>query len=374
MDGMRMNLWFAVALVFSVWSVLRARKAGTLSAYLLAAFWICFALRFLLGRPQFMLPAFVCLAGYWIVRYRERRRTLRLLKEMQESLGISDEDIKNWKKGHPERERLRKEKERIQIQKEAAGLAKKKRLAAEEKAYAARARPTFVPVTGTLSTPTTLAAEGGSLVVGPGPVQLEVRLKSALVSEENYDVSVCTRLVDNLGIVWEGESFMLVHSWLRRLDETEDGFNFTAWALAPDEWKKAIADECQVAGIQVLLDSRMGYELTIDGTRVPYFEKYQCPSVDIAWVAAQGLWLVRVVRLYRDPHGEKSDENDDEGFIPPFCWVVDAEMASLPLHPDLHGVQAADLLEETADGRRVVFRKTNRKAVAQAGVQFQAVG
>lgn len=368
MDGMRMNLWFIVALAFSVWSLLRARKAGTLSACLLAAFWICFALRFLLGRPQILIPAFLCLAGYWIVRYRERRRTIRLIKEFRESLDISDEAVLQMEQESRIAEKVRK-------QKEADELEKKKRRAAEEKAYAALARPAFVPITGTLSTEAPLTAVGGRLVVGPGPVQLEVRLKSAVVSEENSDISVCTRLVDNQGIVWEGESFMSVHSWLGPLDEEEDSFPFTGWVSAPDEWKKAIADACQVAGIQVLMDSRVYHELLIDGTKVPYFEKYQCPSVDIAWVAGQGLWLVRVAGLRRDLRDETADADaDDEGLIPPFCWTMDAAMASLPLHPDRHGVQAADLWEETADGRKVVFHKTDRKSVPQPGVQLQAGG
>lgn len=360
-----MNLWFVVALAFSVWSLLRARKAGTLSAYLLAAFWICFALRFLLGRPQFVLPAILCLAGYWIARYRERRRTIRLLKEMQESLGISDEAVRQMEQESRMVEKVRK-------QKEAAELEKKKRLAAGEKAYAARARPAFVPITGTLPTAITLAADGGCLVLKPGPVQLAVCLNASTVSDESSAILVCTQLADDQGDVWEGESFMSVHSWLGRLEE-EDAGDFTGWASAPDEWKKAVSGKCHVAGIGLLMDARTYHELGIDGMKFKYFEKYQGPSVDIAWVAGQGLWLVRVAGLFRDQRGEKADAADD-GLIPPFCWTVDATMASLPLHPDRHGVQAGDLWEETADGRRVVFHKTNRKAVAQAGIQFQAAG
>ncbi len=57
------------------------------------------------------------------------------------------------------------------------------------------------------------------------------------------------------------------------------------------------------------------------------------PTVDLAWLAGENSWLVRLKGIYRDVHGQEADLEEMPN-IPPFAWSVPAETASVFVEPD----------------------------------------
>ena len=140
---------------------------------------------------------------------------------------------------------------------------------------------------------------GGELQVGPGTVSASFWISRVDPrDDESDDLIVETWLADDQGQGWRcrsyGSAYMLVVS--KRAEP------FQLWESAPASWKEAMAENCLLRDLRVLLGREL-YELRLSSadseTEKTYIicEKHQAPTVDLALVESTGVAIVRVSQI-----------------------------------------------------------------------------
>lgn len=319
----------------------------------LVAFWLFLAGYYFLRAGPLLFAACVCLVLYWVLAIRRQNRMMSNLKEIQNLAGLSDKAMSGLLDAGENR------KERPQIESPA------KEQEADLRAQA-NSRPVEIVVS--LDEKRSFPAETeGSLCINPGPVETKIEMEPFDYGEGIVWVRCKTFVCDSEGREWMAESIAPTDAWLENLAAPEEAA-FTKWASAPPTWLKAMKENCAAAELTDLRDSREYHELTLDGATYPFFEKYQMPIVDIAWLSEEKLWLVRARRIQRewrdDPPGFEGEEE-----IPPFAWTVPPSTGSLLLGPDQHVVNGDDVFEEPENRvEKVTFRATGRTGRPQPTV------
>jgi len=352
---MTRSLLFFLFAAIAIWYVIRARRTNCPPRYLLAAFWGFMALNQPPRTWLLFVAAFLSLGGYWVWISVWRKNSIR---DIQKMLGITDAEMaESEAAGRRAEERKREE------------AARKKEVELHEEAARTRATLRRVRVDAVQPAEQGFPVEGsGSLLSMPGPVSAELELESFEWDEGIVAYRCRTFVCDSEGTEWRCETFGRAGNFLSALDDP-DTREFPSWEKAPAAWVEAIKSQCVLAGLKELLDSRDYHEVDVDGRRFEYMEKYQMPTVDVAWLAEKNSWIVRVKGIYRDVHG-KDEDLDEMPNIPPFVLTAPAETGLLLVEPEMHACDPEEWLDD--ERRRPIFSKTGRRGVPQATVVYSS--
>lgn len=283
-----------------------------------------------------------------------RRQSARLLRELREITGLTDEEMRKFSKEHEQEEAAAK-----------TVKAAKEQEAAREAAYRVKARGGRFEVEVAVGEEQVFAVEGGgTLAVQPGLVKVGLEMANEDLGDGVVDFRCRTFVCDGEGLEWCAETIGRCDAWLGELQEPE-GKNFREWNQAPAAWQEAMRGQCLLAEGHELLDSREYHVLEVEGRKYPYLEKYQGPEVDVAWFAAEKRWLVRVRKIFCD----EDEAPDGCEVIPAFAFLVAAETGVLLTARGQHAGDKGDLWEGDENrGAKVAFRRTGRMGTAQRTV------
>jgi hypothetical protein len=195
---------------------------------------------------------------------------------------------------------------------------------------AGAARDGFTPITFHNRREYRFATAGneGKLVIGAGTIRGEMKMefRPERGEGEEMDTVVCSlRLADATGHTWESRLLMLPYLLT---DPIEPGAKLPAGGFrfcddAPPAWREALAHNCLISGVHNLLDTRDAGELAISGTPHRIYFKQQEPLVDVAYLDASAMFIVRISRLHHDISTAGTFAGSSP--IPPFCYAVPAE-------------------------------------------------
>lgn len=242
---------------------------------------------------------------------------------------------------------------------EAARLAESERLARD---YAIEAGIDEVSITVTVSESVTFPIEtgDGKLRCDAGAVGLVMKIGVDEAKEEESTLAISTVLRDQDGQAWQCDSYLMASVLIEPAigHDEDDAPNYVSWKNAPEEWRLTFRENSLVVGAVALMDSRDYYELRVDGVLFTIPEKYQGPSMDLAWHAPSRCFLVRIDGLYHAIDDDLDPHSDSD--VPAFILVLEPERLAILAKPTEHWKSPGDWMDyETEDTDRPLplFRK-----------------
>ncbi|MCX7049598.1 MAG: hypothetical protein NTX50_29450 [Candidatus Sumerlaeota bacterium] len=374
--------WIALCIVMIAFNVRKLRKypfiiPATYRFCFLLAMWTTLGLSVAL-RSQYLLyiaGAFlfgaICVLAYEYIPFFQQRRLDKGLKDIQEMLGVTDEDLERMDKEAAEREKERMIKE----EEERKYKDEERRWRKELEVVPIRDFLTFSANNSSLiSFPTD---NGGTLDILPGPTEISFKCYPAPNRPPREDVMSLiaeVRLSDSEGNVWHSQ----MHTWPDFFDfvdpsediETVQGPppGFIYWDRIPASWRKALHENCIIAGADSLIDSRNGHILQIGEHGYAVLFKYQGPACDIGYDQETGKFTYRVSCLiYQTSTADPKREYEN---IPPFCFQIDPEEFFFFRNPN--AFSSEPIVFRYEEQPRPIFMRTDERGNPQACVKYIA--
>lgn len=322
----------------------------------LALGWACVGAASYLGWNWLFVPSGVGFVSAMILSLTWKKRQLADLERM---MGWTPE-----KKAEMEAEFEREEAER---EAEVLREEKQQRRAEEfarEYAIEAKQKAVFITVEVPNKASFPVDGEEGELRFEPGTVHLMLEIQKAETDQEETMLLVSTSVRDQTGQAWVCSSYVMSSTLMEPAvgHDEKSAPNFVAWTNASDGWQLSMRENALFAEAQALMDSRDYYEIRVDGDLFTIPEKYQGPSMDLAWHGASRKFLVRVAGLY---FAVEDGDFGADNTVPPFVFELEPESLALPVSASCHWKGPEDWMDFDAENpERPIssFQKTHLKA------------
>jgi hypothetical protein len=192
---------------------------------------------------------------------------------------------------------------------------------------------------------------GGRLRFGPGDLAGCLQFENATFDEEVNVLKITQVFKDVRSRAWKSVSFVTWESLLAEVlgsQRGESGGGIHLWNDLPEAWQKSMREACLISGATELLVRRDYYSLKLGDRTFTVREKYQTPTIDLAWLSAGNSMLIRVSNLYAVPDEDEGEAED----IPPFVFDLPVSKVGLPTNPGIHWRNAEDWLHFDGDDHR----------------------
>jgi len=221
-------------------------------------------------------------------------------------------------------------------------------------------------------------ADGRTLTFAPGthPVRARFRLMYRDAGQEDFPIdsfNITQRVGDAAGQEWYTEAPMtpeLIDEVFTHVLEAQAAGTGEAPALhreetAPEAWREAITRHALLCGVRDCNDSRMIYDLTIDGQPWRVQLKYQVPQFDIAWLPEERAFVARVSGLQDLQRIEQANAEGVEEL--PACYFL-LPPSSLLLRTTTWYTDSEGTRHESGDTPTLTFIPTGAAATPDAGI------